>query len=342
MALGSSILFGCTTVPSDPTKFEPFAATEPVVEGVPKDIIFNVYDTIEFARLFTEIGGYDIVVGNNLEDVIPSKDLLTLVKDDHFPRLRLVRREATAPLARPLDAQSWDTGCYWSLMVRAKDLSSIVEDAEPLGWKPRTPIAYLEFGESKLHIVVLQHQKTGAQVQFYERLSTPLPKDYPDFDRFGVPFNIMQMASDRDETYEFFTEMLGFSSWYHGDPYVSDTEAVMPLGIPPELTTIVPYRASIVSPRPNMERGRFEMIEVMGEGHLPTARDLSGQCHAGAVGLVSVRYFTPHLQKAATSLKARGYAFDETEFETVIDDLRTQAFTVKSPDGAMIVISVLQ
>jgi hypothetical protein len=212
-----------------------------------------------------------------------------------------------------------------------------VADAAPLGWLPKTPVAYLEFGPSKLNVVVLTHQETGAQVQLYERLTTPLPEEYPAFDRFGVPFNIMQMASDRDATYRFFTEDLGFATWYNGEPYVSDEPEIMPLGIPVELTTTVPYRASIVSPVEGMETGRFEMIEVMGEDAGLTGRDFSATCTQDSVGLTHVIFKGVDLQAV---LKAHGENRKQYGREVVrlpaSGDPLDMTTLFKAPDGANI------
>ncbi|MGB3455393.1 MAG: hypothetical protein WBG08_05950 [Litorimonas sp.] len=276
MGMGMIALAACQTVP------EPVDADVPVVTQAWDSVRIGTYDNADFARLFTDIGGYSVTYSD--------EDVMVLRQGNEGASVILERMPPDAPQARPADAASWEPGCYWSLMVRARDIASIVADARPLGWEPKTPVAYLEFGPSKLNVVVLTHQDTGAQVQMYERLTTPLPEDYPAFERFGVPFNIMQMASDRDATYRFFAEDLGFATWYHGEPTRSATPEVMPLGIPVELTTIVPYRASIVSPVAGMETGRFEMIEVMGEEAGLTGRDFSNRCDSGSVGLTEVRY----------------------------------------------------
>jgi catechol 2,3-dioxygenase-like lactoylglutathione lyase family enzyme len=266
------------------TPVEEAATTvEPIVTQPWDAAVFGTYDNAEFARLFTEIGGYSVLSDDGTT--------MRLQQNGVGAEILLHEKPEDAPQARPPDAQAWEPGCYWSLMMRAKDIPSIVEDAKPLGWLPRTEVAYLEFGPSKLNIVVLTHQETGAQVQLYERLTTPLPEDYPPFERFGVPFNIMQMVSDVDETYKFFTEKLGFATFYRGEPYVSAEPGVMPLGIPPELTTTVPYQAAIVSPVEGMETGRFEMIEVMGEVAGLTGRDFFDTCEPTSVGLTEVRYY---------------------------------------------------
>jgi len=258
------------------------ADVTPVVNHAWDEVRIGTYHNQEFARLFTQIGGYTAIYSD------PA--VMMLQQDGQGARIILEEMPIGSPQARAPDATSWEPGCYWSLMMRAKNISSIVADAKALGWEPKTPVAYLEFGPSKLNVVVLTHQETGAQVQLYERLTTPLPEDYPDFERFGVPFNIMQMASDRDATYRFFTEDLGFETFYHGEPYVSEEPELMPLGIPVELTTSVPYRASIVSPVKGMETGRFEMIEVMGADAGLTGRNFSATCTRDAVGLTEVRY----------------------------------------------------
>jgi len=289
-----------------------------VVEKAWDRVNIGTYDNAEFARLFTQIGGYGIKTEN--------VNTLVLQKDGQGAEIWLHEQPYDAVQARPPDARSWEPGCYWSLMVRAKNLGSIVEDAAPLGWLPKTPVAYIEFGPSKLDVVVLTHQDTGAQVQFYERLTTPLPETYPDFERFGIPFNIMQIAGDRDASYEFFTQDLGFATWYHGDPYLSEKPEIMPLGIPVELTTRVPYRASIVSPVKDMETGRFEMIEVMGEDAGLTGRNFSDQCHDTSVGIHSVTYV---MDSSDAFMDVAGY-LDSPEYSgTHANGIRVQA-----PDGA--------
>ncbi|MEM7730296.1 MAG: hypothetical protein AAF311_13685, partial [Pseudomonadota bacterium] len=278
MGLASWTLAACATQPELTASQVP----TPIVTQAWDAVRVGTYDNADFARLFTEVGGYAVTHSD--------EDVMVLRQNGQGAQIILEQMPPDAPMARPPDAASWEPGCYWSLMMRAKDVPSIVANAEALGWLPKTPVAYLEFGPSQLNVVVLTHQATGAQVQLYERLTTPLPENYPDFERLGIPFNIMQMASDRDATYRFFTEDLGFATWYHGEPYLSEEPELMPLGIPVELTTTVPYRASILSPVEGMETGRFEMIEVMGAQAGLTGRNFSATCSNDSVGLTEVRY----------------------------------------------------
>lgn len=154
----------------------------------------------------TEIGFYDLGAGARGESVLlgppgAESGLVRLIGfSDAGPR---------EPM-RP-GAHAWDTGCYFSLMIRMKDIDRIYAKALDLGWWTETPIAPLTFGASKLRIVIFKGPH-GIQVQGYERLSPPLPDAIPEFDSMSAPFNVMQMVRNRDTAYRFFTEQLGFDT----------------------------------------------------------------------------------------------------------------------------------
>ena len=212
-------------------------------------------------------------------------------------------------------------------MVRMKDMDAIYRDAIEMGWWTETPITDLEFGTSKLKVVIFQGPD-GIQVQGYERLSPPLPDAIPPFERMTRPFNIMQMVRNRDASYRLFTEVLGFATFYNGKPYVADEPEYMPLGIPVNLTTSVRYRAGIVFPVPG-EFGRMEMIEIMDlEG-----RDYAARCNAPNLGILAVRYPVENVSKVREMIESRGGAIDRAA-ESV--DLRpwgdSDLLTIKTPD----------
>ena len=104
-------------------------------------------------------------------------------------------------------------------------------------------------------------------------------------EEFGLSLTgVTQMVRDRDTAYRFFTDTLGFATFYNGKPYVADEPEYMPLGIPKNLTTSVRCRAGIVYPVPG-EFGRTEMIEIMDLD----GRDHADRCHAPiSVSLPSV------------------------------------------------------
>ena len=318
------------------------ADTAPITTRPWQEAVLSVTDLDASARFFREIGGYQDkargavsaaeIASWGLSPEAAGEMLILGKAGEDQANLRLIRFDNVgrrAPM-RP-GARAWDTGCYFSLMVRMKDIQAVYDDAIAMGWWTETPITYLEFGASRLNITIFRGPD-GIQVQGYERLSPPLPPGIPPFERLTRPFNIMQMVRDRDVAYEFFTRTLGFATFYNGKPYTASTPTPTPLGLPLNLTTSVPYLAGIVYPVPG-EFGRMEMIEIRGlDGH-----DYSDRCEAPNLGILAVRFEVADAAAAAAELVSRGWlvarALERVEI-TLLGQI--DIFSIKSPDGAII------
>ena len=318
------------------------AAEPPVTTMVWQEAVVSVTDLDRSAQFFTEIGGYEAKWRGPLDPSevrfwglgtdASGESLVLGPPGQNTGFIRLIRfdnagqKQPTRPGAR-----AWDTGCYFSLMVRMKDMPSIYDDAIAMGWWTETPMTYLEFGESKLNVMVFRGPD-GMQVQGYERLSPPLPAAIPPFERITRPFNIMQMVRDRDVAYDFFTAVLGFETFYNGKPYVAEQEEFMPLGIPKNLTTSVRYRAGIVYPVAG-EFGRMEMIEIMDlDGHVFAER-----CNAPNLGILAVRFPVTSVRRAEYHVRQKDWPIDRGLSYAVIEPYgRVRAFAVKTPDGSNI------
>ena len=279
------------------------------------DVTVIVKDFESIAPFFTEIGGFETVAKNK-------SDWMLRAPGSDSGYIHFVKNENAIGPSRPATSQAWDKGCYWSIMMRAKDIPSIIEDAKALGWTPLTDIAFLEFGLSKLNIVVLTHE-SGVRVQLYERLTTPLPEGFTPFERISRPFNIMQMVEDQEATFDFFQQKLGFETFYFGKPTVSDKEEVMPLGIPPELTTTKAYKAAIVTPFEGALWGRVEMIDVEGMA----GKNYGAQCTTDYTGIYGIGFTVPDIAATKAALAARGVEISENNKTSV---------WIKTPDGANI------
>ena len=318
-------------------------AVEPVTTMPWREAVISVTDPYVTARFFKEIGGYEELSRGQLSTsevaawgLAPRAGgeylLLRAPMGGAVGHVRLVtftdagRREPMRPGAR-----AWDTGCYFSLMIRVKDMQSIYDDAISLGWWTETPITPLQFGESDLRVVIYRGPD-GIQVQTYERLSPPLPAAIPDFKRMTAPFNIMQMVADRDVAYDFVTQILGFSTFFNGQPYTDKLPTASPIGIPLNLTTSIPYRAGIVYPVPG-EFGRMEMIEIMGLDGF----DYSHQCDAPNLGILAIRYPVHDALAAKEYILARGGALWRDIATVELGGIgAVQLFSVKTPDGAIV------
>lgn len=323
-----------------PVKAVAEPAPSPITTDPWREVVISVHDLETAARFFREIGGFKTIWQGTespaylrtmgLDAAATAQSLVLGAPGVETGRIRLVEfagvghQTPMRPGARP-----WDSGCFFSIMMRAKGLDQIYDDAIRLGWWTETPIADLTFGTSDLKIVVFRGPQ-GMQVQAYERLSPALPEAFPDFDRLSVPFNVMQMVRDRDAARDFFVGLLGFETFYLGKPYTSKEPTPTPLGIPLNLTTSARYRAGIYTPLPG-EVGRVETIEMM---------DLRGfdhadRCIAPNFGILSVKFPVEDAKAAAEELMRRGAKQTLAVTTATIEPYGPiDIFAIKSPDGA--------
>ena len=303
----------------------------------------SVSDLDQTARFFIEIGGYETVYRGPLASSeikalnLPqgaSAEVLTLRApgaDAGFVRLIRFDDAGRKVPTRP-GARAWDTGCFWSFMVRANDMDAIYDDAIAMGWGTETPIAPLSFNGSELNIVVFKGPD-GLQVQAYERLNRPPPEGFTPFERLSRPFNIMQMTRDREAVRVLMEDVLGFERFWYGPPYTDTEPTLMPLGIPQNLTTSVPYMAGIFSPQTQTLYGRMEYIEIDGLDGF----DYASRCKAPNLGWLSVTYPVDSVEKAQAMIESRGWAIEQSPYRSQRPSYGTvDVFSIKAPDGAMI------
>lgn len=303
----------------------------------------SVSDLDQTARFFQEIGGYEQVYRGALDQAeIDSLDLpdaasgevLTLRapgSDAGFVRLIRFDDAGRKVPTRP-GARAWDTGCFWSFMVRANDIEAVYDDAIAMGWGTETPIAPLSFNGSELSIVVFKGPD-GLQVQAYERLNRPIPEGFTPFARLSRPFNIMQMTRDREAVRDLMEDVLGFERVWFGTPYTDTEPVLMPLGIPQNLTTSVPYKAGIFTPQTQHLYGRMEYIEIDGLDGF----DYAERCHAPNLGWLSITYPVESVSGAMAMIEQRGWPIEQRVYATQRPSFGAlKVFSIKAPDGAMI------
>ena len=104
---------------------------------------------------------------------VSAEELLLSAEGSDVGFIRLIRFDnvGTKKPMRP-GSRAWDTGCYFSLMVRMKGLRQIYDEAIEMGWWSETPVAQISFGESRLDVVIFKGPD-GIQVQGYDRLEPP-------------------------------------------------------------------------------------------------------------------------------------------------------------------------
>lgn len=303
----------------------------------------SVSDLDRTAHFFREIGGYETLYRGPLDRAevdalgLPeatSGEVLTLrAQGSDAGYVRLIRFDnAGRKVPTRPGARAWDTGCIWSFMVRANDLEAIYDDAIAMGWGTETPIAPLSFNGSELKIVVFKGPD-GLQVQAYERLNRPPPEGFTPFERLSRPFNIMQMTRDREAVRILMEDVLGFNRFWYGAPYTDEEPVLMPLGIPQNLTTSVPYKAGIFSPQTQSLYGRMEYIEIDGLDGF----DYADRCRAPNLGWLSLTYPVASVADAKELIEARGWDIETEPYDTNRPSYgEMKVFAIKAPDGATI------
>ena len=156
------------------------ATTEAVTAQPWQEVVVSVSDLDRTARFFTEIGQYQAkwrgalheseIKAWELPQGASGEALLLGPQDYETGLIRLVRFD-NAPESVPMrpGSRSWDTGCYFSMMVRMKNMPEIYRRAIDLGWWTETPVTPLNFRGSELRIVIYR-EPDGVQVQGYERV----------------------------------------------------------------------------------------------------------------------------------------------------------------------------
>ena len=170
-------------------------------------------------------------------------------------------------------------------------------------------------------------------MQAYERLNRPIPEGFTAFERLSRPFNIMQMPRDREAVRELMEDVLGFERVWYGPPYVDEQPTLMPLGIPQNLTTSIPYKAGIFTPQTQTLYGRMEYIEIDGLDGF----DYAQRCQAPNLGWLSVTYPVDSVEAAKAMIVSRGWAIEQDIYAAErpsFGDLKL--FLIKAPDGATI------
>ena len=318
-----------------------FSQKSPITTAPWQEVVISVSNLDRTAEFFKSIGGYEETFRGRssassikhfgLNADASAEELLLVAKGATSGFVRLIRFD-NAGYKQPMrpGSRAWDSGCYFSLMVRMKDIRKIYDEAIAMGWWTETPIAELSFGTSSLEVVIFKGPD-GVQVQGYERLTPALPKAFPAFERISQPFNIMQMVKSREKGRVFFEDLLGFDTFYWGKPFTAKEAKVTPLGLPLNLTTKTKYRAGILYPVAG-ELGRVEMIEFMDIQGL----DHSDKCSAPNLGLLSIKYPVDNIKRTVKTLSKRGQENVQVNKIELMPYGDISIFSLRSPDGAIV------
>lgn len=313
--------------------------SEGLLEQPWQEAVLSVRDLDESARFFIEVGGFETVHRGSiderelgywgLDEGAAGEHLLLRAPGSTDGWLRFVRFDGVERLPIRVGARAWDTGGYFSLMMRAHDLDAVYADALRLGWASESEPVRFDFPPSQLANVVLKGPD-GINIALYERLAPPLD-DFWQFERLSQPFNAMQMVADIEPADAFFTGLLGMSYFWSGD-FLDPEPGPNNFGLPQNLTTEIPRRTRILSAVPG-EVGRLELMQFVGLD----GRNLADRAAPPNLGIVSIRYEVSDADQAhARFTAAGGEAWRTPATITLPPYGEIRIFAMRAPDGAIV------
>lgn len=310
-----------------------------VIDGAWQEALVSVRDLDDGARFFLDVAGYRVrhrgrVDPRQLEQwrlpgSASAEALLLAQPGSSAAYVRLI--EFSGVRSRPIraTARAWDTGGYYSLMVRGEDIGARLEEAFALGWSAESDPVEFDFGRLRIANIVLEGPD-GLNVAVYERISPPL-EGWPKFGRLTRPFNAMQMVRDAGAATHFYRNVLGFETWWEGD-YLDPAPASNNFGIPQNYVTRIPRRTRIFYPVPG-ETGRVEVMQFVGfEG-----RDLADRATPPNLGILSLRFPVSDLAARLADIREAQWPVAYGPSTVTMPPYgEVESFAVRSPDGAMI------
>lgn len=236
--------------------------------------------------------------------------------------IRLVEAPG-APAPRAL-AMAWDTGGWFSLMVRSQNVARDLARAIDLGWSAFSEPYDFAFGPVRLRNLVLR-SPDGTHVAVYERIS-PRAADVPA-EGFGPAWNAMATVRDRARA-QGFLAALGFSTVQQG-AFRDPAPTLNNFAIPAALAPAVARDFAIMAPSgADPATGRVELIHLQGFDGL----DLSAVAQAPRRGWAGPVYpvagAAPPPSVAAASLRSGALS--------ILDWASGPALSLRLPDGGEI------
>lgn len=304
-----------------------------------QEALISVRDLDQAATFFREIGGFETIahgaVSNSelaywgLADETSAEFLLLRAPGTEQGHLRFVRFDSVEQVPIRIGARAWDSGGYFSLMMRARDLKQVYADALVLGWAAESEPVQFDFPPSVLANVVLKGPD-GINIALYERLEPPLDAFW-QFERLSQPFNAMQMVADIEQADAFFTGVLGMTHFWSGD-FLDPEPGPNNFGLPQNMATEIPRRTRILQVQ-HAEVGRLELMQFAGLD----GRDLGDRAVPPNLGILSVRYPVPDLDAALARIEAAGGAAWRGPTDVDLAPYGSvRLMAVRAPDGAIV------
>ena len=335
MPYAAIILCALLAVAADSARAEETTAA-PAITGF-REVVLSVSNLRGYTKFFSRVVGWQVRARGrtdrkllrfwNLGEKVRAKEVLMQNPGSESGFLRLVQFQgAQQQQIRPND-QSWDSGGIYDFNMRVKDLDSIADELQRLGWVGASGPSEFQFGPFTVKEWIVRGPD-GVRMALIERIAPPL-EGWPNLRRFSRVFNATQIVRDIDKTRSFYTDILGFKTYleHHG---ASKQPGPNVLGLPHNLSTEIVRHIYILHPQAKNE-GSVEILSFDGA----VGADFSRRAVPPNLGMLTLRFPVADAAAHARELEKKGAIIVAGPSQVKLPGYgKCELFALRSPEGA--------
>jgi len=224
------------------------------------------------------------------------------------------------------DDRPWDTGGFFDLNIRIKNLRANHRKLHAMGWQGDSIPNDIVFGPWEV-VEWIARGPDGVRFAFIERLK-PTLEGYA-FNQLSRVFNSTQTVADLPRSLAFFKDVLGMKVKLEHDA-ASKKPGPNVLGLPHEATAEIARKVFILNGEHATE-GQIELLQFDGA----SGRDLSKQAEPYNIGLSVLRYRVENLAAYMSVFKSRGAEFLHAPINIELPPYGKVSLTaLRAPEGA--------
>lgn len=263
----------------------------------------------------------------NLPDATSGQTILLANKNMDAGMVRLVTLTGISQEMIRADDRPWDSGGWFDLDVRVKNMPAIHKMLQTRGWQGDSPPIHYTFGPFEV-VEWLARGPDGVRIAFIERINPPLT-DWPPFDTISHAFNATTIVRDMKASRAFYEDALGMKP-YRQSNEVSHAPEANVLGLPQNIATMVARDVAILHPQ-GTNAGSVELMQFVGA----TGSDLSPRTAPSNLGISALRFPIAKMDRFLSEMQAKGIRIEAGPVVmTVAPYGRINIAAITSPDGA--------
>ncbi|WP_448517951.1 VOC family protein [Rhodoflexus sp.] len=301
------------------------------------EVVFSVGNIEKAAAVYRDYMGWQPVhetVGDRhqpafwqLPEACTADEMLLRLPGTDKGQIRLLKFNGIAQdYIRP-GAQTWDTGGYLDIDLRADNLQKVHNDLREMGWHGISNPVQMQMGPFLLEELLMKgHDEI--MIAFVHRIDPPQPVMEGGRNIVSNVYLSAMIVQDLERAKHFFVNQLGFQL-LNELTICRDTPGPTIFGFPYNIAPHAPAHLAIVSP----DGSRDHMLDIIKIDNV-TGEDFSDRAVPPNRGVLMFRFPVRGLRAYADFVQKNGAALQIPVTRTNIAPYgKVEAFAVRSPDG---------